>query len=67
MLGVFPARCSSSGNGAPRSRARTVAIALLASSLATGPAAAQWLGYATAGVRTKARHEHGRAAHGSRR
>jgi len=55
MLGQFPARCASSGNGAARSRVHAVAVlALLASSLAAGPAAAQWLGYATAGVPRKA-------------
>jgi hypothetical protein len=55
MLGVFPARCARSGDGAARSRARSVVVlALLGCSLASGPAAAQWLGYATAGVPRKA-------------
>jgi hypothetical protein len=56
MFGVFPGRCSGSTNGAPRSLVRAAAVIalLLASSFVTGPATAQWLGYATAGVPRKA-------------
>jgi hypothetical protein len=55
MLGVFPVRSARSGGGQPWWRPRgVVASALLACAVASGPVAAQWLGYPTAGVPRKA-------------
>src|SRR5262249_22264973 len=56
MLGLFLPRCASTSACTRRARglAVAVAVAALGSSLAAGPAAAQWLGYASAGVPRKA-------------